>query len=61
MLVTSTSSLVKSVFTYTVKIVMNRYYVRGADGVVRYQVYATYYDNSYGGLLGSQIVQQGVV
>lgn len=50
-----------SVFTYTVKIVMNRYYVRGTDGIVRYQIYATYYDNSYDGLLESQIVQQCVV
>jgi hypothetical protein len=43
----------------TVNIEFNRYYVRCADGVMRYEVYASYYELD-GTFIDAKLVQQGV-
>lgn len=42
----------------TVNIKLDRYKLRGADGKIRYKVYATYYKLN-GSVITSQLVQQG--
>lgn len=51
-----------SIFTThnTVNIKFNRYHVRGADGKIRYKVYATYYQLN-GSFIASKLCQSGVV
>lgn len=58
-IVTGALSAFSASTTYEEKIVLNRYYVRGADGRVRFKVYASYYNNATGQWLNSRLVQEG--